>query len=66
MTQNARVFEERLTTGEGVQIGAAHADATDAHQGLARRRSRRMPLGRHEFTWPLEHDLEHQVDCLTG
>ena len=39
--EDARVGEERLLAVESVDVGAAHADAVHAHQGLARPRARR-------------------------
>ena len=34
MPEDARIVEERLATGEGVQVGSADADPLNAHQGL--------------------------------
>ena len=35
MAQDAGVVEERLAAGEGVEVGAADADAVDADEGFA-------------------------------
>jgi len=35
VAENARVVEEVLLAGKGVQVGAADADAVHAHQRLA-------------------------------
>lgn len=35
MAEDAWVVEERLAAGEGVEVGAADADAVDADEGFA-------------------------------
>jgi hypothetical protein len=35
VAEDAGVFEERLASAEGVQVGAADADAVDADEGVA-------------------------------
>ena len=37
VTEDARVGEKRLPPGEGMKVGAAHANAMHAHERLARR-----------------------------
>src|SRR6266571_4039555 len=62
MAEDAWIGEERLSSGEGMQIGSAHADAVNSHQGLAwtgRLRSGELFL---EGSRLLEYDLSHESD----
>ena len=46
VAQNARITEKRLAPTKGVNIGAAHADAMDAHQRLTSSHGGRLALMR--------------------
>ncbi len=50
VAQDAGIGKKGLPAGEGVQIGAADADAADAHQHLARRGPRRRHVGCQKLT----------------
>ena len=59
--QNARIGEERLSPGEGVQIGPAYADTVNANVRLALTgsiRSRELFL---EIPGLFEYDLSHRI-----
>ena len=55
--KNARVVEKRLPSSEGVEVGAADADAMHAHQRLARLCGRRGHVGGNKVTRSFESDL---------
>ncbi len=59
VTEDARVVEERLPPGEGMKVGAAHANAMHAHERLARRLNRRRAFGRDEAAWRFKSNLDH-------
>jgi hypothetical protein len=63
VTQNARVVEERLFAGEGVEVGAADADAVNAHEGFAGSGRRfGSVVGGGEVAGFFEGDLEHEAN----
>jgi hypothetical protein len=59
MAQDPRIGKEWLSAGEGMQVGAADADAVNADQGLARSGSRRRGVRTHKGPRLLQHDLTH-------
>src|SRR5947208_336669 len=59
VAQHTRVVEEGLPTSEGVQVGAADADASDAHQRVAGWGCRCVNGGRDEAPRLGERDLQH-------
>ena len=55
--EDARVVEKRLPSSEGVEVGAADADAMHAHQRLARLCGWRGHVGGNKVTRSFESDL---------
>ena len=61
VAEHARIGEERLAPGVGVQVGAADADAVDADEGLALGRARRRHVAQREAAGFDEDDLLHHT-----
>ena len=57
--EHARVVEEGLLAREGMQIGAAHADAVHAHERGARRSGGFGPVDGDEVAGVFEGDGQH-------
>ena len=59
MAEHARVGEKRLPAGEGMQIGAADADAADSNQRFFRPRAGRRRRFVCEFARTVQYNLPH-------
>ena len=57
--EHARITEKWLTSGKGVQVGAAYADTVDAHECVAGLANGFARIHGGKFSGLFENDLEH-------
>ena len=59
VAEDARVFEERLSPGKGVKIGATNPHSTHSNESMIRWHRRLGHVRRKESTGFVQGDLEH-------